>query len=113
MAILTGPCHSGLSGVEKVPDCFAIGLKESRFLRADEDLSVIDEDDVVGDTANLFRIMGDDQHGIAAFSMQVEKEISHRLAKAGIECGERLVENQNRLLSDECAGKGDALTFAT
>ena len=48
----------------------------------------------------------------ADFLLQVDELDLHFLAQLGVECRQRLIQEQHRRMSDQCAADGDALLLA-
>ena len=68
--------------------------------------------DPVGHAQGLGLVMGDEQRGDANALLQPPQLRAHRLAKAGVEIGERLVEQQKLRPRHQGTGQRDALLLS-
>ena len=89
-----------------------LGVGEEVFGGAHfHDLAAVHEDDAVGDLTGEAHLVGDDEHGHAAYG-QLLHHVEHLFDHLGVEGGGGLVEEHDFGLHGERAGDGDALLLA-
>ena len=76
------------------------------------DLAVVHHDDAVGHLHGLLLVVRDEHAGDVHLVVQAAQPAAQVLAHLGVECAERLVEQQHLGLDGQGAGQGDALTLA-
>ena len=74
--------------------------------------AVLEKRDAIGEGHGFFLIVRDKEEGDAKFALKRFQFGLHLFAEIGVECGERLVEEQELRALDEGTGKGDALLLA-
>ena len=74
--------------------------------------AVVHDHDAVGHHHGLALVMGDIDGGDADALLQIADEEAHVVAQAGVEIGERFVEQQHRGFDDQRAGERYALLLA-
>lgn len=68
--------------------------------------------DPVGEPYGLVHVVGDEEDGGPVLPAQLTHQVLHLQPGQGVECGERLVEQQQFGFADQGAGEGDALRLA-
>ena len=76
------------------------------------DVAGVEDDDAVGEGHGLDLVVGDVDHGGVEAVVQLGDLDPHLDAQAGVEVGERLVEQEHARVADDGAADGDALALA-
>ena len=77
------------------------------------DHSTVDEDNAVGDFEGFVLIVGDEESGEVGAVVEFAQPAAEVLADFGVECTERLVEQEDLRFDGESAGEGDSLALST
>ena len=82
--------------------------------RADlDDAAEVHHGDAVGDMLHHRQIVRDENHGELHLAREVAEEVQNLRLDGDVECGDRLVGDDELGLDGKRAGDGDALALAT
>jgi hypothetical protein len=77
------------------------------------EIAVFQHRNAVAHVPDDCEIVGDEQVGHAALTLQLEEQVQNLRLNREVECGDRLIAHDEPRLGKQCARDGDALTLAT
>ena len=75
------------------------------------DIALVDNTDTIGDKADNRQVMGDEEIGNITFLLELLHQIQDLGTDGNVQCGNRLVSNNQLGLHNHCTGNTDSLTL--